>query len=63
MAMRKSMKKAMKAKKGGSKKGSWVGSVAAARKALGIKGFCPCGGKSKEGQALYKKAKEIHGKK
>merc|ERR1719454_191177 len=31
----------------------------AARKALGIKGFCPVGGKTPEGKALYAKAKSL----
>merc|ERR1712048_477135 len=35
----------------------WTVAVNKARKALGIKGFCPVGGKSGKGQTLYKKAK------
>merc|ERR1740115_420310 len=34
-------------------------SVKAARKSLGITGFCPVGGKSPEGKALYAKAKTL----
>merc|ERR1712159_778476 len=32
----------------------WTSAVNKARKALGVKGFCPVGGKSQKGQALYK---------
>jgi hypothetical protein len=39
------------------KLGKWLKAVAAARKALGIKGMVPVGGKSAKGAALYKKAK------
>merc|ERR1712137_1430307 len=38
----------------------WTGAVNKARKALGVKGFCPVGGKSAKGQALYKKAKSFY---
>merc|ERR1712226_1720799 len=31
---------------------AWSAAVKAQRKALGIKGFCPVGGKTKQGQAL-----------
>merc|ERR1719245_304815 len=41
-----------------SKKHPWIVAVAAARKALKIKGFSPC----KKGSPLYKKAKELYGK-
>merc|ERR1719345_202408 len=37
----------------------WMVAVRTARKALGITGFCPCGGKSPEGKALYAKAKTL----
>merc|ERR1719209_2509336 len=37
--------------------------VLAARKALGIKGFVPIGGKTAKGQALLKKARSIYKKK
>merc|ERR1740115_20077 len=37
----------------------WMVAVKAARKSLGITGFCPCGGKSSEGKALYAKAKSL----
>merc|ERR1712212_1185749 len=36
--------------------------VVAARKALGIKGFCPIGGKTAKGQALLKKARSLYKK-
>merc|ERR1719232_1983511 len=41
-----------------SKKHPWIVAVAAARKALKVKGFAPC----KKGSPLYKKAKELYGK-
>merc|ERR550532_993544 len=40
------------------KKSPWIVAVAAARKALGVKGFCAI----KKGSALYKKAKELYKK-
>jgi len=39
--------------------GKWIKCVAHARKALGIKGFQIVGGKSKEGQQLYNKARSM----
>merc|ERR1719158_2246695 len=50
-----------KAKKNWSKSplASWNKAVQAARKALGIKGFCAVGGKSAQGKALYAKAKAL----
>jgi len=42
------------------KLGKWLKAVAAARKALGIKGMVPVGGKSAKGAALYKKAKSLY---
>jgi len=41
------------------KKTAWAVAVQGARKALGVKGFCPVGGKTTEGKALYSKAKEL----
>merc|ERR1712203_108091 len=38
---------------------AWADATKAARKALGIKGFVPMGGKSAAGRALYAKAKAI----
>merc|ERR1712039_515417 len=37
----------------------WADACKAARKALGVKGFVPMGGKSAAGRALYAKAKSI----
>merc|ERR1719343_1288254 len=47
-------KKAFKMIKG------WNAACIKARKALGVKGFCPVGGKTAKGQALYKKAKSLY---
>ena len=44
------------------KKSKWMQACAQARKAMGIKGFCAAGGKSKQGQALYAKAKAMYKK-
>merc|ERR1712060_623188 len=38
---------------------AWADAVKAARKALGVVGFVPVGGKSAAGRALYAKAKSI----
>merc|ERR1712151_1135226 len=38
---------------------AWADACKAARKALGVKGFVPMGGKSAAGRALYAKAKAI----
>merc|ERR1719436_2312798 len=37
----------------------WCDAVQAARKQLGISGFCAVGGKTAQGKALYAKAKSI----
>merc|ERR1712112_282936 len=37
----------------------WFNAVKAARKSLGITGFCPVGGKSAKGQALLKKVRSL----
>merc|ERR1711972_656060 len=37
----------------------WCDAVKAARKELGVKGFCAVGGKSAQGKALYAKVKSI----
>merc|ERR1712048_1187957 len=42
--------------------GSWLAAVAKARKALGVKGFAPVGGKTQKGQALLKKARSFYKK-
>merc|ERR1712039_875057 len=40
----------------------WGDACKAARKELNIKGFCPVGGKTAQGKALYAKVKAIVGK-
>merc|ERR1719284_49108 len=40
-------------------KNPWMVATKAARKALGITGFCQVGGKTPEGKALYAKAKSL----
>jgi len=42
-----------------AKGSSWIKAVLAARKALGVKGFAVVGGKTKQGKALYTKAKSL----
>merc|ERR1712087_1025246 len=44
----------------GSSLEKWGKAVMAARKQLNIKGFCPAGGKTAQGKALYAKAKAIY---
>merc|ERR1712232_1021034 len=39
----------------------WCDAVTQARKQLGIKGFCPVGGKTAQGKALHAKVKAIVG--
>merc|ERR1719458_2185802 len=41
---------------------SWGAAMSKARKALGIKGFVPCGGKTAAGKALYAKVKSFYKK-
>merc|ERR1719474_1145255 len=48
--------------KNGKKIAAFGKAVAQARKALGIKGFVPVGGKTSRGQALLKKARSIYKK-
>merc|ERR1712112_742962 len=38
----------------------WLTAVTAARKALGVKGFCPVGGKTSRGEALLKKVRSLY---
>merc|ERR1712039_806906 len=38
----------------------WTAAVVAARKALALMGFVPINGKSREGKALYAKAKSLY---
>merc|ERR1712216_723873 len=40
----------------------WTTAFRAARKALGIKGFCPCGGKTAKGKALLAKTRALYKK-
>merc|ERR1712114_129230 len=56
-----SRKASENAKKTFKKRGldKWINATKAARKALGIKGFCPIGGKSAKGQALLKKVRSL----
>eukprot|EP00413_Alexandrium_margalefii_P009978 CAMPEP_0204531014 /NCGR_PEP_ID=MMETSP0661-20131031/10938_1 /ASSEMBLY_ACC=CAM_ASM_000606 /TAXON_ID=109239 /ORGANISM="Alexandrium margalefi, Strain AMGDE01CS-322" /LENGTH=128 /DNA_ID=CAMNT_0051537141 /DNA_START=56 /DNA_END=442 /DNA_ORIENTATION=- len=48
------------ARKRGSHFECWGRAVSAARKAMGITGFCVVGGESVEGRALYLKAKSLY---
>ena len=48
--------------KGFKKVMAWASAFKQARRALGIKGFCPCGGKSAKGQALLKKTRSFYRK-
>merc|ERR1719195_2349451 len=41
---------------------AWGAATSKARKALGIKGFCPVGGKTAQGKALYAKVKSFYKK-
>jgi hypothetical protein len=50
-------------KSAAGKKNKWMSAVAAARKALSVKGFQVIGGKSAKGQALLKKARSLYKKK
>mmetsp|Transcript_64981 Transcript_64981/g.164685 ORF Transcript_64981/g.164685 Transcript_64981/m.164685 type:complete len:115 (+) Transcript_64981:3-347(+) len=43
----------------GSKAKAWADACKAARKALGLTGFVPIGGKTAAGKALYAKAKSL----
>merc|ERR1719352_1295497 len=45
--------------KGAKKIAAWGKAPKQARKQLGIKGFCPVGGKSSKGQALLKKVRSL----
>merc|ERR1712060_83993 len=50
-------------KKGSFKKfSSWGSAFQKARKALGVKGFVACGGKTKQGQALLAKTRSFYKK-
>ena len=58
----KARSEATKKGKGYKKIMKWGAAFKAARKALGIKGFCPCGGKTSKGQALLKKTRSLYKK-
>merc|ERR1712176_96262 len=51
---------ASKKRYAGSKIQAWAKACQKARKELNIKGFCPFGGKTAAGKALYAKAKAIY---
>merc|ERR1712194_807235 len=51
-----------KKSKGYSKIMAWSSATKAARKALGVKGFCPVGGASAKGKALHAKVKSLYKK-
>lgn len=53
---------AAKKKAGFKKISKWGAAVKAARKSLGIKGFCAVGGKSTQGQSLLKAVRSIYKK-
>merc|ERR1719310_1449545 len=53
---------AAKKKKSAKKIAAWGAATKAARKALGIKGFCAVGGKSAQGKALLAKVRSIYKK-
>merc|ERR1712048_166770 len=48
--------------KGFKKISAWGAAFKAARKALGIKGFCPCGGKTAKGKQLLAKTRSLYKK-
>merc|ERR1712216_493098 len=51
-----------KGKKSYHRISGWTAAISKARKELKIKDFCPVGGKTAEGQALYAKAKSFYRK-
>merc|ERR550537_751021 len=53
---------ATKKSKGYKKIVAWAAAFKSARKALGIKGFCPCGGKTRQGQQLLAKTRSLYKK-
>ena len=42
--------------------GPWIAALTKARKALNVKGFVACNGKTAQGRALYAKAKSFYSK-
>ena len=57
-----SKKSSQNGKKAFKRVAKWAAAFKAARKALGVKGFCPCGGKTSKGQALLKKTRSFYKK-
>ena len=55
-----SKKASANGKKSYSRISAWTKACQQARKALGIRGFCPIGGKTAQGKALYAKVKSIY---
>merc|ERR1711920_287292 len=55
-----SKKSSANGKKAYKRIAKWTASVTKARKALGVKGFLPVGGKTAAGQALLKKARSFY---
>ena len=51
-----------KAKSARGKKNGWIKAVAAARRALKVKGFCAVGGKTADGKRLLAKARALYKK-
>ena len=51
-----------KSSKGGKAIMKWGAAFKQARKALGVKGFCPCGGKTAQGKALLAKTRALYKK-
>merc|ERR1719178_662833 len=58
----KKMSARAKSSKGGKAIMKWGAAFKQARKALGIKGFCPCGGKTAQGKALLAKTRALYKK-
>merc|ERR1712190_247472 len=55
-----SKKASLRAKKAYGQISKWTVAFNKARKSLGIKGFCPCGGKTAKGQALLKATRSFY---
>merc|ERR1712232_1123383 len=57
-----SVKASNNGKKAFKRISAWTAAFNKARKALGIKGFCPCGGSSAKGKALLAKTRSFYKK-
>jgi len=57
-----SQKASANAKKNFKRISGWTTAFKAARKALGIKGFCPCGGQTAKGKAFLAKTRALYKK-